>query len=86
MKKTKTQVLHEGHKFYKPIQLTKVILDILSSHDAHPYEIYREYRRRLKDAEKINKRKYNKGSYQNTWHNGKFKKVKNENGGVVTGL
>ena len=54
--------------YQKPIQLTKVILDILSSHDANPYEIYGEYRRQLKDAEKVNKRKYNKGSCQNTWH------------------
>ena len=68
VKKTKTEILHEGHKFYKPVQLTQVIKEVLSSHDAHPYEIYREYRKRLKDAEKTNKKKYNRGSYQNTWH------------------
>jgi len=54
--------------FRKPVQLTNVIKDILSTHDANAYQIYRIYKGRVKAAETGAKKKYNKGSYQNTWH------------------
>ena len=54
--------------YRKPIRLSNVIMDVLITHDSHAYEIYREYKKRIKATETGAKKKYNKGSYQNTWH------------------